>query len=210
MPVEPPAPGMFSTTTDWPRGPCVRSATRRAIASADPPAGNATITVMGRVGYVWALATPASAAIAGAPAARAHARAARQETWRPPKLNLDRIPHLSRLDCECLRFSGFSASAARWHAPLSGKRGSAPFLALVKSEIARWGPVIKAANVKLDRPPRSHFRPILDFSCASGHANGASNCALKNFRSSRDGLATGPMCAQVKHAVTTRTRHSRT
>jgi tripartite-type tricarboxylate transporter receptor subunit TctC len=34
--------------------------------------------------------------------------------------------------------------------PEKAKRGPAPFLALVKSEIARWSPIIKAANVKLD------------------------------------------------------------
>ena len=34
--------------------------------------------------------------------------------------------------------------------PDKPKRGPQPFLALVKSEIARWSPIIKAANVKLD------------------------------------------------------------
>ena len=34
--------------------------------------------------------------------------------------------------------------------PDKSKRGPAPFLALVKSEIARWTPIIQAANVKLD------------------------------------------------------------
>jgi tripartite-type tricarboxylate transporter receptor subunit TctC len=34
--------------------------------------------------------------------------------------------------------------------PEKPKRGPAPFLALVKSEIARWSPIIKAANVKLE------------------------------------------------------------
>jgi tripartite-type tricarboxylate transporter receptor subunit TctC len=34
--------------------------------------------------------------------------------------------------------------------PDKAKRGPAPFLALVKSEIARWGPVIRNANIKLD------------------------------------------------------------
>jgi tripartite-type tricarboxylate transporter receptor subunit TctC len=34
--------------------------------------------------------------------------------------------------------------------PDKSKRGPAPFLALVKSEIERWGPVIKGANLKLD------------------------------------------------------------
>ena len=34
--------------------------------------------------------------------------------------------------------------------PDKSKRGPQPFLALVKSEIARWTPIIQAANVKLD------------------------------------------------------------
>jgi tripartite-type tricarboxylate transporter receptor subunit TctC len=34
--------------------------------------------------------------------------------------------------------------------PEKPQRGPAPFLALVKSEIARWSPVIKAANVKME------------------------------------------------------------
>lgn len=34
--------------------------------------------------------------------------------------------------------------------PDKAKRGPAPFLALVKSEIARWSPIIKAANIKLE------------------------------------------------------------
>lgn len=34
--------------------------------------------------------------------------------------------------------------------PDKANRGPAPFLALVKSEIARWSPIIRAANVKMD------------------------------------------------------------
>ncbi len=34
--------------------------------------------------------------------------------------------------------------------PDKSKRGPAPFLALIKSEIARWSPIIKAANVKVE------------------------------------------------------------
>ena len=34
--------------------------------------------------------------------------------------------------------------------PDKSQRGPAPFLALVKSEIARWSPIIKAANVKMN------------------------------------------------------------
>jgi tripartite-type tricarboxylate transporter receptor subunit TctC len=34
--------------------------------------------------------------------------------------------------------------------PDKGKRGPQPFLALVKSEIARWTPIIRAANVKME------------------------------------------------------------
>ena len=34
--------------------------------------------------------------------------------------------------------------------PDKSKRGPVPFLALIRSEIARWSPIIKAANVKVD------------------------------------------------------------
>jgi tripartite-type tricarboxylate transporter receptor subunit TctC len=34
--------------------------------------------------------------------------------------------------------------------PDKARRGPAPFLALVKSEIARWSPIIKAANIKME------------------------------------------------------------
>jgi tripartite-type tricarboxylate transporter receptor subunit TctC len=34
--------------------------------------------------------------------------------------------------------------------PEKARRGQAPLAALVKSEIARWTPIIKAANVKLE------------------------------------------------------------
>jgi tripartite-type tricarboxylate transporter receptor subunit TctC len=34
--------------------------------------------------------------------------------------------------------------------PSKDKRGQAALASLVKSEIARWSPIIKAANVKLD------------------------------------------------------------
>jgi hypothetical protein len=33
--------------------------------------------------------------------------------------------------------------------PDKASRGPAPFHALVKSEIARWSPIIKAANIKV-------------------------------------------------------------
>jgi tripartite-type tricarboxylate transporter receptor subunit TctC len=34
--------------------------------------------------------------------------------------------------------------------PDEANRGPAPFLALVKNEIARWSPIIKAADVKMN------------------------------------------------------------
>src|SRR5262249_9704388 len=37
-----------------------------------------------------------------------------------------------------------------WDGPDKARRGQAPLAALVKSEIARWAPIIKAANVKLE------------------------------------------------------------
>src|SRR4030088_3321935 len=38
----PPAPGLFSTTTDWPQTSCRRLLTRRAVMSVEPPGVNGT------------------------------------------------------------------------------------------------------------------------------------------------------------------------
>jgi hypothetical protein len=38
----PPAPGLFSITTDWPHTSCRRLPTRRAVMSVEPPGGNGT------------------------------------------------------------------------------------------------------------------------------------------------------------------------
>src|SRR5471032_2390175 len=40
----PPAPGLFSTTTDWPQTSCRRLETRRAVISVEPPGVNGTTT----------------------------------------------------------------------------------------------------------------------------------------------------------------------
>src|SRR5712675_1209937 len=40
----PPAPGLFSITTDWPQTSCRRLPTRRAVVSVEPPGGNGTTT----------------------------------------------------------------------------------------------------------------------------------------------------------------------
>src|SRR4030081_2532846 len=46
----PPAPGLFSTTTDWPHTSCRRLETRRAVISVEPPAVNGTTTRTGLAG----------------------------------------------------------------------------------------------------------------------------------------------------------------
>src|ERR1700686_577216 len=46
----PPAPGLFSTTTDWPQTSCRRLETSRAVISVEPPGVNGTTTRTGLVG----------------------------------------------------------------------------------------------------------------------------------------------------------------
>src|SRR5262249_32170955 len=58
----PAAPVGFSTMTDWPSTPFIRSASTRASASVGPPAGNGATMVMGREGYVCACALPTNVA----------------------------------------------------------------------------------------------------------------------------------------------------
>src|SRR4249920_2054292 len=41
-PMFPPAPGLFSTTTDWPHASVSRCAIRRPVISSEPPGGNGT------------------------------------------------------------------------------------------------------------------------------------------------------------------------
>src|SRR2546427_3305317 len=57
----PPALPTFSITTVWPSAGRILSPMMRAAVSVDPPGGNGTMSVTGRVGYDWAAAIPASA-----------------------------------------------------------------------------------------------------------------------------------------------------
>jgi hypothetical protein len=50
VPVEPPAPGTFSTTNCWPSALLKMSATIRPVMSAGPPAANGTTIVPDRAG----------------------------------------------------------------------------------------------------------------------------------------------------------------
>src|SRR5687768_5521277 len=64
----PPAPGRFSTMTDWPSASARRCAYMRVAMSMPPPAAKPTMMRMGLVGYdgaedVCASATPANNAI---------------------------------------------------------------------------------------------------------------------------------------------------
>src|SRR6476469_5444516 len=46
----PPAPPLFSTTTDWPQTSCRRLLMRRAVISVEPPGANGTTTRTGLTG----------------------------------------------------------------------------------------------------------------------------------------------------------------
>src|SRR5262249_55626299 len=62
-PIVPSAPVTFSMMMLWPSVTDMRWAMTRAIVSVGPPAANGTFMVMGRVGYVCALATCAVAIV---------------------------------------------------------------------------------------------------------------------------------------------------
>src|SRR5215471_20245750 len=66
----PPAPPTFSTTTVRPSDVCIPAATTRPSTSVSPPGAKGTIIVMGRDGYVCALAIRETAGSEAAPAAR--------------------------------------------------------------------------------------------------------------------------------------------
>ena len=70
----PPAPGLFSTTTDWPQTSCRRLQTRRAVMSVEPPGVNGTTTRTGLTGQ-------------SAPAAREARSAALQSRQRQDRQN---------------------------------------------------------------------------------------------------------------------------
>ena len=51
VPITPPAPARFSTTTVWPSAGCSFSAITRAMMSVVPPGGNGTTIRTGRFGH---------------------------------------------------------------------------------------------------------------------------------------------------------------
>src|SRR2546429_4200827 len=61
LPLAPPA---FSMTTVCPSGCRMRSAMMRAVVSVEPPGGNGTMSVIGRVGKFWACAAVTNSASA--------------------------------------------------------------------------------------------------------------------------------------------------
>src|SRR6516164_1521671 len=64
------APPTFSTTTDWTSNVCIPAARTRPSTSVSPPGAKGTIIVIGRDGYVCALAIRETAGSAAAPAVR--------------------------------------------------------------------------------------------------------------------------------------------
>src|SRR5215469_18113899 len=94
----PPAPVTFSTMTGWPSELFIRSANTRPIVSVTPPTANGTTIMMGRDGYVCALAMRGRDGSAAAPAARCR-KARRASVIFAPSLRLDvgRPDHLAPL-----------------------------------------------------------------------------------------------------------------
>src|SRR5215831_1676501 len=93
----PPAPGLFSTTTDWPQISCKRLPTRRAVMSVDPPGVNGTTMRTGFVGQSAPNARDGNNA--GAATAAARPRKRRRLGMAPlPKQAIDRLP---QVDCLC-------------------------------------------------------------------------------------------------------------
>src|SRR5512134_3083531 len=90
----PPAPAVFSTTTDWPRVFDIPCASPRPTRSVGPPAVNGTTIVMGFEGKAWAQADDATAVHSAAAARRriifivvSLLRCRRADRRRPPFVN---------------------------------------------------------------------------------------------------------------------------
>jgi len=74
----PPAPGRFSITSGWPSVALTCGPMARRMASALPPGGKVTTTLIGLVGQAsWARAGPCSASSAALPSAAHQARRVR-------------------------------------------------------------------------------------------------------------------------------------
>src|SRR5215207_525740 len=69
VPIVPPAPPRFSTTTGWPSWLDSGSSTSRPTISSELPAANGIIARIGRAGQAWAKAACGRAGIAKAAAA---------------------------------------------------------------------------------------------------------------------------------------------
>src|ERR1700680_5131586 len=67
--IEPPAPPRLSTTIGRPSASLSLSAMIRAMMVVLPPGGNGTTSVIGRLGYGWAIAGPETTACVAASAA---------------------------------------------------------------------------------------------------------------------------------------------
>src|SRR5437899_7927497 len=75
----PPAPGLFSITTDWPQTSCRRLPTRRAVVSVEPPGVKGTTMRTDLAGHAM-LAASAREMMEGA-ASCAAARATKRRRW---------------------------------------------------------------------------------------------------------------------------------
>src|SRR4051795_4057188 len=99
----PPAPGLFSTTTDCPHTSCRRLETSRAVISVEPPGVNGTTTRTGFAGQ-----SPAALETDGtASTAAAAPRKRRRFSMNPPAV----FARLSQVIVGCLREFGGGSRA---------------------------------------------------------------------------------------------------
>src|SRR5450631_4362206 len=95
----PPAPGLFSTTTDWPQTSCRRLLTRRAVISVEPPGVNGTTTRTGLTGQSAPEARDTR--IDGAAAAAAARPTKRRRFNMAHPLQTARLPQIMMFCREC-------------------------------------------------------------------------------------------------------------
>src|SRR5215467_14582413 len=92
----PAAAPLFSITMVWPRVLRMRSVMMRPIVSVGPPAAAPTTTVIGRDGYVCALAIRVTTGSAAAPAARCRNCRRRNRLMAFPRARADRKAGVDR------------------------------------------------------------------------------------------------------------------
>src|SRR3954447_22045917 len=97
----PPAPGLFSTTTDWPQTSCRRLLMRRAVMSVEPPGVNGTTTRTGFTGQSAPAARDGNTGGAAIAAAVRPTKRRRFSMGQYPPDGIARLPQVVVFFSEC-------------------------------------------------------------------------------------------------------------